>query len=136
MVRAIEGTCTVSIGLLRGACERDAIASCVYCGRAFCETHGKRGADHTDACSRRSCRRKQSDVQAHLEWKQRVDESNRASVCAREGCGERMRHRCSRCHLMFCAEHIRGMRIISISSGRQARGLVCEHCRGRRKIWE
>ncbi|MDP6606727.1 MAG: hypothetical protein QF664_10780 [Dehalococcoidia bacterium] len=136
MVRAIEGTCTVGIGLLRHACGRDAVASCVYCGRPFCESHGERRPDHADSCSRRACRRKQRDVQSHLEWKQRVYESNRVSVCAQEDCGERMRHQCSRCRLMFCEEHVESLPIVSTSSGTDARGVVCEHCRARRRVWE
>lgn len=137
MVRPVEGTCNAGGGLLRQACLNDVIASCVYCGRRFCEQHGERGPDHSDTCSRRICRKKQRDVLAHLEWKQDGEGKNRGAICAIELCEERMRHRCSRCQLMFCFEHVRNMRVVSASGMRdRGRAVVCDHCRGRRGIWE
>ena len=150
MVRSLVGSCTVPVGLLRRACGRPAMARCVYCGRAFCSAHGERGPDYADACSRKSCRAKVRDLSEHMQWKTRVSESNRASVCAHEQCEERMRHRCSRCLLMFCDEHVREMRVetqprtgtgpaAGATGGVAAsapRALVCEHCRERRKLWD
>lgn len=137
MVRPVAGKCDLGGGLLSQACGRGAIASCVYCGRKFCDQHGERGADHIDTCSRRACRKKQRDVLAHLEWKQRVGQANRGAICGIEECRERMRHRCSRCQLMFCGDHVRAMRVISRSSMRdQGRAVVCDHCRSRRRVWE
>ncbi len=137
MVRPVEGTCDTGGGFLRQACLNDAIASCVYCGRKFCDEHGERGPDHIDTCSRKACRKKLADVLAHQQWKQRGQEQNVGAICAVEECGERMGHRCNRCQLMFCIEHVRNMRMVSRSSMRdQGRIVVCGHCRGRQGIWD
>ena len=137
MVRAPEGTCSHGGGLLRRGCGREAVGSCVYCGRMFCAAHGRRGADYADTCSRRPCRAKLRDVEAHVKWKQQVGQSNRVAVCAREQCSERMRHRCSRCHLMFCEEHVRLVRApTGRSTRRMARTLICGHCFDRRRLWD
>ena len=138
MARAVSGTCSVTLGLLRGRCDRVAAADCVYCGRPFCAHHGKRGPDYTDTCSRKTCRAKGRDLQEHLEWRERVGESNRMSVCALEDCESRMRHQCSRCRLVFCEEHVKEFRVV-VQSGapnRSTRAVVCEHCRSRRKLWD
>ena len=137
MARAVSGTCSVTLGLLRRRCDRPATANCVYCGRPFCADHGDRGPDYTDACSRKACRAKLRDVREHLAWKQRVSESNRISVCALEHCANRMRHQCSRCRLVFCEEHVKDFRVIVHrgTANQSTRALVCEHCRGRRKLW-
>ena len=137
MARAVRGACSVTLGLLRRRCDRAATANCVYCGRAFCADHGDHGPDYTDTCSRKVCRAKGRDVQKHLEWKQRVRGSNRTSVCALENCENRMRHQCSRCRLVFCEEHIKDFRV-SVHRGaasQPTRAVVCEHCRGRQKLW-
>ena len=137
MVRPVGGVCRSGGGLFKQACTNDAIASCVYCGRKFCDEHGERGPDHIDTCSRRACRKKRADVLLHQAWKQGGEAMNRGAICAVEECEERMRHRCSRCLLMFCIEHIRNMRMVSRSGMRdQGRAVVCDHCRGRRGIWD
>jgi hypothetical protein len=137
MVRPAVGTCDVGSGFLRQPCLNEAVASCVYCGRRFCADHGERGPEFIDTCSRRGCSKKQRDVVEHLEWKQGGSDKNRGAICATEDCGERMRHRCSRCLLMFCVEHVRNMRMVSESGMRdQGQIVVCQHCRSRRGIWE
>ena len=136
MAEAVSGSCRISLGMFRGACDRPAVARCVYCGRPFCAEHGERGADHADSCSRRRCRAKRKDIAAHLEWKRRVSDSNRAAVCAHEGCGNRARRQCSRCDLLFCEQHVKDLRVAQSGvGGRDQRASLCEHCSGRLKLW-
>ena len=137
MVVPIDEHCSYRSGLLRPACGRDALAICVYCGAPFCDEHGERHADYADVCSRRRCRQKYRDVHAHHESVAQRRGANRVSVCAHEGCQERMRHRCSRCLLDFCNEHVREREVGARDSTarRKARALLCEHCYARRKLW-
>ncbi len=129
--------CTYGGGLLRRGCGQAAVTDCVYCARPFCEEHGQRGAQYMDVCSRTRCQRKREDLDAHTEWRARMELSNRVSVCADERCDSRMRHECSRCRLLFCADHVREMRGRDSSRQRPAgiKALVCAHCGERRKIW-
>jgi hypothetical protein len=135
----IATTCAHSEGLFRGSCGRAAVGECVYCGKPFCERHGEEGADYTFVCDRKTCRAKFEDVQAHQQWKRRVYESNRISICAHEGCEERMRHICSRCRLLFCTEHVSEHAIVTQSAlgpPRKEMAVICVHCRERRKLWD
>lgn len=122
---------------MRAACCRDALAICVYCGAPFCDEHGERHADYVDVCSRRRCRQKYTDVHAHHESIEQRRYANRVSVCANEGCQERMRHRCSRCLLDFCVEHVRQREVSSLDKAEpgKTRALLCDHCDARRKLW-
>jgi hypothetical protein len=137
MVRTVQGACGVSLGLLKGVCRQPAVARCVYCNYPFCADHGERGADHTDSCSRRLCRRKARDLAAHQIWRESAQQPNRVSGCAHEECTERMRHQCSRCRLMFCDEHVHA---VSATPGRSSgtadvQIAICDHCRKRDKLW-
>lgn len=129
--------CTYGGGFLRRGCGREAVTDCVYCGRPFCGEHGERGDQYMDVCARKHCRRKREDLDAHTVWRARVETANRVSVCADETCEARMRHACSRCTLLFCAEHVREMRVRDTTRqpAVEVKGLVCAHCADRRKIW-
>lgn len=129
--------CAHRPGLLRPGCGRAAAAVCVYCGDPFCGEHGVRHADYVDVCLRKRCRSKYADVHEHHEFVRRRSDSNRRSVCAHEGCGERMQHRCLRCLLEYCNEHVDERDTIDSMSPKQEsiRALVCEHCHERRKLW-
>ncbi|MDA1062416.1 MAG: hypothetical protein O2895_05875 [Chloroflexi bacterium] len=129
--------CTFGGGFLRSGCGREAVTDCVYCGRPFCAEHGERAAQYMDVCARKGCHNKLRDLEAHDAWKARVADANRVSVCAQEDCSARLHHQCSRCHLLFCGEHVREMRVRDTTRmpAMEVRGLVCEHCAQRRKLW-
>jgi len=133
----IAQSCEFGGGLFRPSCGREAVAECVYCGQPFCADHGERGPDYTDACNRKSCAAKARDVADHLDWKRRSEPANRISVCAHQGCQERMHHACSRCRLLFCAAHVSEQTVLNrrTQPPRKELALVCVHCRERRKLW-
>ena len=95
------------------------MAACVYCGAPFCEEHGERHEDYADVCLRKRCRTKYGDVHEH------------------QDCRERMQHRCARCLLQFCDEHVGERDTIDTNNPKRAevRALVCDHCHDRRKLW-
>lgn len=134
----IDTACETGGGLFRPSCGREAVAVCVYCGRAFCDEHGKRGEDFADVCSRSDCRAKQRDLDAHREWRERMQAANAVSVCAQEGCTERMRYPCYRCRLTFCELHLHERNVVDRTKDPpvKLRALICEHCHDRRKIWD
>ena len=133
----IDSACEIGGGLLRRSCGREAVSACVYCGRAFCDEHGQRGKQFADVCARSDCRAKQRDLDAHREWRQRMQAVNAVSVCAREGCEERMRHPCYRCRLIFCEAHLKQRDIVDRTKvpPQKVRALTCQHCHDRSKIW-
>lgn len=133
----IEGRCDFGGSLLRSGCGRPPITECVYCGHPFCEAHGERGPDFTDACHRKRCRAKLRDVIAHQEWRNHVRHANAVSMCAQEDCAERMHHQCSRCRLFFCGEHVSQVTIVyhDVQPARKDLALACGHCKERRKLW-
>ena len=130
--------CEFGSGFLRRGCRRDAITDCVYCARPFCEEHGERAEDYMDVCAGKRCQDKLHDVRAHGEWRRRMSEANRVSVCALDGCVERMRHQCSRCRLLFCPEHIREREVADhkIQPPAKVLAAVCTHCHERRRLWD
>lgn len=129
--------CRFGSGLLRRGCGREAITDCVYCTEPFCEAHGERAEDYLDVCARKRCREKLLDLRAHSHWRQSAAASNRLSVCAIEECAERMRHQCSRCRLLFCADHVRDREVSdhSVRPARKVLALVCAHCADRTRLW-
>ena len=137
MVVPVEESCSHRGGLFRPPCGRDAVAFCVYCGAPFCAGHGERNDDYTDVCVRKRCRAKYADVHEHRDFVRRHADSNRMSVCADDDCRERMQHRCARCGLEFCEEHIAQRDTVDPNDPKrvEVRALVCEHCHERRKLW-
>ena len=129
--------CTFGGGFLRSGCGRPAVIDCVFCARPFCLEHGERGEQYMDVCARKRCQAKRRDLVAHEEWKARAGHANRVSVCAGEECDVRQRHQCSRCRLLFCADHVSEMRVRDTSRqpAVEVRAVVCEHCAQRRKLW-
>ena len=133
-----DQTCGFGARFMRRGCGRQAVSDCVYCARAFCAEHGERGEHYMDVCSRKRCREKLRDLRAHEEWRARVEGSNRISVCAFESCDSRLRHQCSRCQMLFCAEHVKEQRIRDNSQqpSIEVLALICRHCAERRKTWD
>lgn len=131
-------TCTYPTGMLRRACGRDGVTSCVYCGEPFCEVHGDRGADYQDVCHRRACAAKQQDLETHTSWRRHVAIANEISICAELECGERMRFSCSQCRLLFCDVHVseHDVKDTRVQPPQKVRVLVCSHCVQRRRVWE
>ena len=134
----IAEPCSHSGGLFRGSCGATAIAECVYCGKPFCDRHGELGADYTNVCAHKACVTKVRDVEAHLDWKRRVEIANNVSICAHEECQDRMRHLCSRCQLMFCMAHISEHTVTNrqVHPPRREIVIMCVHCRSRRRVWD
>lgn len=131
-------SCEFGSGFLRRGCGRDAVTDCVYCGRPFCEQHGERAEDYMDVCAARRCSEKLRDVRAHAQWRQRMSDSNRVSVCASEHCAERMHNQCSRCRLVFCPDHVREREVSDHSTQPPTKvlAIVCDHCVARRRLWD
>ena len=130
--------CGYGSGFLRRGCGRPADGECVYCARPFCGGHGERGEDYMEVCARARCRGKLRDLRAHEQWRVRGAGANRSAVCAIEGCAERMRHQCSRCRLLCCAEHLRArtVRDRSRQPAAEVPALVCAHCAERLGLWD
>ncbi len=134
----IEGICTTGGGFLRRACGAPPIGQCVYCGAPFCAQHGERGEDYHEVCSRAGCRAKFADVRQHREWVEAHERPNRVSVCAHDGCEDRMQHACQRCQLRFCDEHVKAGRLVEqrYDPPRKVTMIMCAHCTARRRFWD
>jgi hypothetical protein len=135
----IEGTCSFGGGFLRRSCGQPAAGQCVYCGEKFCPDHGEHLENYHEICARPECRKKYDDVNYHRLWIEAHRPRNAVSVCAEDGCEERMQHECQRCKLRFCPDHLHQRHIPE----RNAQGkairvmrIVCEHCAERRRIWD
>lgn len=130
-------TCETAMGLLRRACGRPAITSCVYCGKPFCDRHGERGPDYMDVCSRSECQGKLRDIQEHQSWRREGAGSNSVSVCAEPECGLRLQHQCYQCRLGFCDAHLKEQDFTdkNRTPPRRVRALICAHCLARSKVW-
>ena len=134
----IEGTCTIGGGFLRRTCGKTPVGQCVYCGAPFCAEHGEHGADFHEVCARAICRAKYQDVRDHREWIEDHRIANATSVCAQDECGERMQHEGQRCHLRFCAEHLRVRPVVEQRQGHTEKVMLmlCVHCTARRRLWD
>lgn len=130
--------CTFSRGFLRGGCGQDAGGQCVYCGEPFCDDHGLHGEDYLEVCNRPKCLAKLDDVRSHQDWVRRMRAANELRVCANESCRTEMQYQCTRCRLLFCADHLRSMEITErrYDPPRQVAAVLCGHCAARRKLWD
>ncbi|GMV84274.1 MAG: hypothetical protein AMXMBFR80_01320 [Dehalococcoidia bacterium] len=128
---------TCQVGGRFSRCHNPAEHVCQYCGGAFCSVHTDYIADHEAVCSRKQCHAKRVDLEAHLAYKARVIQRNRAGLCGIEGCGPHPGFECSLCLGLFCGRHLHE-RHYPFQEGRvQVERLVsvCAHCWERRKIW-
>ena len=118
-------------------CHQTPVNSCQYCGRPFCETHTHHIGGYEAVCTRKRCRLKHDDMQAHTEYKERVAQRNQAGLCGVEDCGPHPRTECSLCRGHFCESHIM-QRMYPFRDGHviiDKPASVCRWCWKRRKIW-
>lgn len=135
----IEGPCALGGGFLRRACGAPPVGQCVYCGSPFCERHGELGPDFHEVCAKPACRSKYADVRAHRAWIDQHRAPNAVSMCAEDGCGERMLHLCQRCQLRFCEAHVQPGQVREQRAPQRrvtVALMLCAHCTARRRIWD
>ena len=111
--------------------------SCQYCGRDFCVAHKHFAQEHEAVCARKQCRIKKDDLDAHLVYRTRVEQRNRAGLCGIEECGPHPGFECSLCQGHFCENHLSD-RMYPFHDGRvviDRPASVCRHCWDRRKVW-
>lgn len=140
MILPVDATCEhKSGGLIRKrVCGAEATGQCVYCAHTFCDAHGMHGEEYHEVCHRPDCRAKYDDLFAHREWVVRQQHDNLAGYCANEGCENAPDIGCERCHLRFCAEHLRPRTVQEGDLDRVVlvQQMLCPHCSDRRKLWE
>jgi hypothetical protein len=130
-------TALCQLGKRFSRCTNASIQSCQYCGRYFCRDHCHYLEGHEAVCSRKACRAKREDLAAHLVYRERVEQRNRAGLCGVEECGPHPGFQCSLCQGMFCEVHL-SARTYTFHTGRssvQRWVSVCPRCWERRKIW-
>jgi len=115
-------------------CGAPGIAICQYCGRSFCSDHGEQLDDGQEICLESSCRRKKEDLARHFAYRAEVTERNRTGICGHEDCELERQVDCAKCDGLFCADHV-SEREFMRRDGTPARGLICQHCERRRKLW-
>jgi hypothetical protein len=125
-------------GRLFSRCGAVAVATCQYCGRPFCISHGTAGDDGEQVCVREICRRKIADLVAHLAFKDRAFLRNRHQLCGMEGCREERWGQCSKCQALFCELHLfdRSETVRQGMASFSRPASFCEHCLRRRKLWQ
>lgn len=135
---AAEGACASGGGFLRRACGRPSVGVCVYCAAPFCMDHGTRHPDYYEVCRRKLCLAKFADVEAHHRWVEEHRSANGMSMCAEDGCQERMQHSCQRCRLRFCDRHLLDQQVKEHRMEGVVRVvlLLCPHCAARRSLWD
>lgn len=118
-------------------CPNPPAHSCQYCGRDFCHAHTHFAQGHEAVCARKLCRTKKDDLDAHLVYRARVVQRNRAGLCGAEECGPHPGFECSLCQGHFCDIHLSD-RMYPFHDGRvviDRPASVCAHCWARRKVW-
>ena len=135
MVGTAVATCQVGGPFSR--CANPSVNSCQYCARKFCERHTYVLEAIEAVCTRRRCRNKHDDLQAHMAYRDRVRQRNHAGLCGEEDCGPHPGHECSLCNGVFCDRHVRErnypLRDGSVIIDRPVS--VCGWCWQRRKVW-
>lgn len=121
-------------GAIWSRCGREPISSCVYCGRAFCDLHGRKGVQGLDVCDRPRCEAKIEDLSSHSAYLEAVDLRNKVGICGAAQCQSRYEASCSSCQRFFCDEHVRP-REDAAGIGDTRYISACDHCWARRKLW-
>ncbi len=119
------------------SCRTEAAASCQYCGRSFCRSHGVVLADGQEVCNRKFCVAKRIDLEMHLAYCRDVEARNAAGRCGVEGCDAAPGGRCARCKGSYCSRHVEGHDdTVLVNRVRVQRSAsLCRHCWVRRPIW-
>jgi hypothetical protein len=125
------------IGGMFHRCHEPVVAVCQYCGRDFCSQHTGLRAGGDEVCSRPICLQKHEDLKAHMTYRaDAIDRSNRG-FCAVPDCTNPRAGQCSKCHALYCEEHLRD-RIESVRQGMlvlKRPVSLCDHCGARLKLW-
>jgi hypothetical protein len=125
------------VGRIFARCTNVPEHSCQYCGRSFCAEHTHFVGGHEAVCARKACRLKYDDLDAHLRYRERVEQRNKAGLCGIEDCGPHPGFECSLCRGHFCGEHLRE-RMYPFSDGYttvERPVSICARCWERRKVW-
>ena len=133
--RAATATCQVGGRFSR--CHNEAVNSCQYCGRRFCDSHTHYAENHEAVCARPTCVRKREDLVVHIAYRDRVGQRNHAGLCGFEDCGPHPGFECSLCQGRFCEGHL-SERMYPFRDGWvvfERRVSVCPRCWERRKVW-
>lgn len=119
-------------------CKNDAVNSCQYCGRDFCESHAHVLETIEAVCARERCVRKAENMRLHNDYKAEVGGRNGSGHCGEPGCSElHPAFQCSLCQGFFCRQHLRD-RMYAVQDGAvkiDRPVSVCAWCWNRRKIW-
>lgn len=128
-------TCETSSFLRK--CGRPGIAICQYCGSSFCDEHGDRHDDGQEICARKVCQQKKADLEHYFVYKAAVTERNESRLCGDPACEEPPLGQCSKCRGLFCAGHLeqRDIDVQRATETARVRGVLCPHCRRRRRLW-
>ena len=129
-------SCEVSPGFLK-RCRRPAPTVCQYCGRSFCEEHGRRLDDGQEICSSTRCEQKRIDVEAHFVYQEEVAARNEGRSCGQPRCDDPLEGQCGKCQGIFCGYHLRP-RVVEehrAHGSAPVRVSVCPHCDKRRALW-
>ncbi len=125
------------IGRIFNRCHEPAVATCQYCGRDFCTVHTGMRVGGEEICSRQICRDKHEDLKAHLVYRAAAQQRSNRGFCAVEGCENPRGGQCSKCHALYCVDHLRDRQ----ETVRQGMGILkrpvslCDHCGARLKLW-
>lgn len=119
-------------------CRQPAVDICQYCGREFCEAHTYYAEDHHAVCTNKRCQRKHDDLEVHEEYKRGVRRDNIHEHCGEPECREAPHFTCSLCRGLFCGPHLteRKWSFRDAQASFERVVSICEHCWGRRKIWQ
>lgn len=129
---------TCRYGRVFSRCGAPGVGTCQYCGHPFCAAHATSAGSGEQVCARETCRRKVDDLAAHLVFRERALLRNRHGMCGIEGCPQDRWGQCSKCHALFCEDHLfdRSETVRQGMASFSRPASFCEHCLRRRKLWQ
>lgn len=125
------------IGRIFHRCHNAFVATCQYCGRDFCEVHAGLRDLPDEICSRELCLAKHEDLKLHAIYRAAATGRSNRGFCGVEDCEEARAGQCSKCHALFCDQHLHDRE----ESVRQGMAILkrpvslCDHCGARLKLW-